>query len=196
MSLDVCRRIYYKYLPLTSCYYGWGWLSDMLCSSSILPFELYRFFLGRRIIFSLRFVGLCKYCLLLSYWHTRFNVQLSCGVSNNLIFLCLHNSFIACTKSFLPLKASGCFHVAGGWNRLSLLVLSTMLSPWSPLSLLRVRQCPGFLIFSRVPLGKLASFSLVPLCRHSGFTSLCQVPPLHPLSIFIYCNLGRWNWVS
>lgn len=43
-------------------------------------------------------------------------MQLSCGVSNNLIFLCLHNIFIACAESSLPLEASVCFHVVGGWN--------------------------------------------------------------------------------
>ena len=67
-------------------------------------------------------------------------MYLSLGISNDPIFLYLYG-FVAFIKSSLPPKDSVRFHVAGGWDDLSLLGLTTIFSPWSSLPLLSVGWC-------------------------------------------------------
>lgn len=90
-------------------------------------------------------------------------MQLAPGVSNNLIFLYLHSSFIAFTESFLPLKASVCFHVAGGWDELPCLVCPAVLSPWSPSALPQLGPVvnPDDLCGAGAAQGELARLSLM-----------------------------------
>lgn len=112
-------------------------------------------------------------------------MQLSRGVSNNLIFLWVHNSFIAHTESSLLVKSLCMFPCRRGMEACVTPGSHHRAQPLEPFVLalgwavMCPAQCyPGFLSFSRVPLSKLASFSLVPLCRYSGFMSLyLSIPP-------------------